>query len=350
MNKKWIMFFFMFTLFSFKSFATSCGTPTCKTGELYYSGQPCPTCVSTCPSGTYAALSSTRGPICQSAFPSNIQDCYQCQLYYYRQQQATNPYYANYHSQLPWMTNPYAPWWATQGNYSYPNFQYPGAWYNHGINTNHYPGNGGAVALKPNIYVKNEKIKLTKFSWKFAEKEKAEFLATTPALKNFGWEGLVSGESFRVSNVGYSYLFYDARMDHNKMQYSNGICIEKEGLVPEMMMDLKAKGYPEVALKDFNEHWTQKIPNYPYYCIYPQYSEQMNALMPIEVTPTDAVVTRVLFVLVPHSKAPKVLAQKFPALPTRAPASLMPVDTKPRDKSIHFLEWGVAFLDEKITN
>jgi hypothetical protein len=347
-----IILFFILVLISNHSNASSCSPPTCAPGQLLYSkplnglmGNGCLQCVNSCPVGTYPVRFPT-GLHCRSDFPSTAQDCYQCQLYNYQQQPMMNPYF---NMQYPWMMNTQMPWWAIQGNYYYPNFNYPGSWYNHGMNPQHYPGNNHTYAAKPNIYVKNEILKLTKFSWKFKEKEKAEFLATTPALTNYGWEGLVSGESFLVKNVGYSYLFYDARMDHKKMQFDHGICLEKENLIPEMLTDLQKKSYPEEALKDFQEHWAQKIPNYPYYCVYPQYNQQLDSAMPIEVTPSDAVLTRVLYIVVPHTNAPKLSADKFPSLPTKSPASLMPALPAIKEKKIHFLEWGVAFLDGNLT-
>lgn len=341
-----------------KAFATSCAYRQCQPGQLRYTptssshmSQGCSQCVNSCPAGTYAVASYQGAtPECKSNFPSNIQNCYHCQQQFAQQQQQYrwNPYFR---TTMPWMMNqPQRPWWATQGNFHYPNFQYPGAWSNHGIDTTHYPGGGGGMAMKPNIYVKNENKKSMKFSWKFKEKEKAEFLATTPALNNYGWEGSVKGESYTVKNVDYSYLFYDARMDHKKMQFESGVCLEKENLIPEMLSDLSKKSFTKEALKDFTEHWSQKLPNYPYFCIYPQLNKQMNVLMPIDVTPVESIVTRVLYVLVPYEEAPKVIAGKFPSLPTRSSASLESVTKKKpiKEKQIQFFEWGIAFLDGKL--
>lgn len=275
-------------------------------------------------------------------FPQAPVDCVVCQQAYYQRQMQANPWFMQ---QSPWGYNPYSPWWAQQGQMFYPNFNYPGAWQYPGMHAPHYPGQGGVFAAKPNVYVRGPK-KLASFKMDFDLTKGANFLATTPWMTENHWEGLVSAESFRVENVKYDYLFYDARLDHKKMQYQAGWCSSRENLVSSMMDELKVLGFSEAAQKDFSEHWNEKIPQEPVYCVYPQFNQQLDQALPITLSPA-APFTRVVFILVPHreEEVRRPAGQRFPALPRNSHVPLRPQMAK---SEWHFLEWGVAFLDSTL--
>ena len=297
-----------------------------------------------CPMGSTRQFMPQGGFVCaplSQAYPQVPADCIVCQQYYYQRQMQTNPWMAQ---QSPWGYNPYSPWWAQQGQVFYPNFNYPGAWQYPGMNAHHYPGQGGVFAAKPNVYVKNSG-KLTGFKMDFDLSKGASFLATTPWLTDDSWEGLVTTDAFRVENVKYDYLFYDARLNHTQMQYRAGWCVDRERVVESMMKEIEALGFSKAAMKDFHEHWTEKIPQEPVYCVYPQYNDQLDAALPIKLTP-EAPFTRVVFILVPHrSDERRPAAQMFPELPRNSHVPLRP---QVKQGALHYLEWGVAFLDHTL--
>ena len=347
-----IQLFFMLLLLSFtlSVHATSCApSGNCQAqGLISYTPNghaSCPTCVSTCPPGTYV-VNGYASALCVSQYSNNNnQICVACQgnqggnLYSY-------PYYPSYNMNMPWFYSMNVqPWWVTQGQFYYPNFNYPGAWQNNGIHAQHYPGNNEAVALKPNIYVEHKGYFTQDFKISFDLKEKMEFLATTPKLTNFSWEGEVKGEKFTVNKVAYDYLFYDARFDHTKLQFEHGACVDKDGLVSLMLKNLKEMTFTQLALKDFEEHWNIKIPSYPFYCVYPQYNKELDVVSPLKFSPEEAHIVRVLFMVVPHEKSPKTLAGQFPQLPNRSIAAIIPL---PKEAKTTFYEWGVGFLSSDV--
>ena len=296
-----------------------------------------------CPTGTTRQYLPQGGFTCAplyQAFPQVQVDCVACQEAYWRQHQAQP-----WQMQQPWGYNPYSPWWAQQGQMYYPNFNYPGAWQYPGMQAHHYPGSGGVFAAKPNVYVKNGDAKLSRFSMNFDLSRGANMLATTPWLMENGWEGLVTTDSFRVENVKYDYLFYDVRLDHRLMQFSAGWCVPREQLVQGMLGELKELGFSSAALKDFDEHWREKIPQEEAWCVYPQYNRQLDQALPVSLTPS-APFTRVVFVVVPHRREERRPASAFPELPRLSHVPLRPA--KPQASKLHYLEWGVAFLDHRL--
>jgi hypothetical protein len=281
---------------------------------------------------------------CIQNFQAPPADCVLCQGY-----QNYRPF-PNWFANFPpavYQPNP-MPWWAYQGNMYYPNLHYPGAWSNSGINPGmngqHYDGQGNVYAGKPNIYVESiheEK----KFSLSFPAGE-LSFLATTPSLdeKNT-WKGkIVNKDRFEVEDIHYDYLFYDIRLPKEKMQFERGLCATRDEAIKWMLGDLKEMKFPAIALQDFEEHWKVKLPVYPFYCIYPQYNQQLDQVLPLSTNLEQTHFTRSLYVMIPHRKEPDVDEPQVIPFPV-----LDSVEIRPKTVIKHetmFKEWGVAFLGE----
>lgn len=235
------------------------------------------------------------------------------------------------------------PWWAYQGNLYYPNMYYPGPWNYPGIQAQYYPGQGQVFAAKPNVYV-DSIHKEKKFSFRFVSPERPHFLATTPWLdKTLAWKGkLVEKDKFDVEDTYYDYLFYDVRLPKEKMQFENGLCSTREGAIQWMLKDLSEMKFSSLSLQDFEEHWRVKIPDYPFYCIYPQYNRQLDPLLPVEIDVEQNTFIRSLYVLVPHKKEPDAEEPQEIPFPISDPSEFRP-GTKIK-REVEFREWGVAFL------
>jgi hypothetical protein len=252
--------------------------------------------------------------------------------------------------QNPFMSFPFAlyqptyqPWWAYQGNLYYPNLNYPGPWSYPGIQQHHYPGSGQVFAAKPNVYV-DSVHKNKNFNFKFVSNEKISFLATTPLLpKSLEWSGKILGEdTFEVEGINYDYLFYDVRLPKEKMQFEKGICTTRSDAINWMLKDLKLMNYSAISMQDFEEHWRVKIPDYPNYCIYPQYNAQLDPALPVEIDVDQTRFMRVLYILVPHKEILDSSKETDIAFPTQDPSEIRP-ETKIKHE-VEFREWGVAFL------
>lgn len=287
--------------------------------------------------------SQSVGFTCVPRFPTQVNDCIVCQ-----------GAYPNYNSYPNWFQNfPPAiyqpqvmPWWAYQGNMHYPNLHYPGAWSYPGMNSHYYPGQGEVYAAKPNVYVESI-YEEKKFSLTFdLPKEELSFLATTPILDEQNtWRGKIIGkDKFEVDDIYYDYLFYDIRLPKEKMQFTHGHCATREDTISWMLKDLKEMSYPAIALQDFEEHWKVKIPDYPYFCIYPQYNQQLDSALPVTVNLAHTNFIRALFILVPHKEAPDANSPQTVPLPLKDSTQIRPPSLIKHENMLK--EWGVAFLGE----
>lgn len=237
------------------------------------------------------------------------------------------------------------PWWAVQGKLHFPNLHYPGIWKNDQIDASFYPGSGEIFAAKPNVYIQSiydEK----RMTFKFLGEEAKSFLATTPMLsERLSWEGkIIEHDKFEIEGILYDYLFYDIRLAKSAMQFTHGVCATRSEGIEWMLKDLGEMNFSAIALSDFEEHWRVKIPDYPFFCIYPQYNEQLDPVLPVALEMEQASFTRSLYVLVPYSESPQASLMPLIPLPTVDSASIRPSVKITRENM--FKEWGVAFLGE----
>lgn len=299
-----------------------------------------------CESGQMRAWKEDSGYSCVARFQKQVNDCVTCEGC-----NENNQNFEKWMASFPTAVfeNKTQPWWAKQGNLLYPNLHYPGAWNDNskslGIDASYYPGSGEVHALKPNIYIESihdEK----KFTLAFTSTEVLSFLATTPPLdeKNT-WKGkIVNKDRFEVEDINYDYLFYDIRLPKEKMQFERGLCATRVETIKWMLKDLTEMKYPKIALQDFEEHWNVKIPDYPFFCIYPQYNEQLDAVLPIATNLEQTKFTRSLYVLVPHKKEPDVDEPQVIPFPILDSLDIRPVSIIKHENM--FKEWGVAFIGE----
>lgn len=166
----------------------------------------------------------------------------------------------------------YPNYWAhNYGMTRFNNYFYPGAWnhQNWGFNHHSYPGGGGMVAAKPNVYFVNHSKKEHKVKINLVFKNESNLLISSPAIED--WEGILQVDgSFRVNKAKYPYLFYDARYSSDRAQKEFGFCGLRDEITEYMYTILERNGFPNNARKDFAEFWPMKIPQSNYYCIYPQ--------------------------------------------------------------------------------
>jgi hypothetical protein len=311
--------------------------------NILFSGLASATAMLQCGPGQLRIAHPMGGVQCVQRFPQQRPaDCIICQ--------GTQPAMAfpNWFGHFPaaiYQPQP-LPWWASQGNLYYPNLHYPGAWNYPGMQPRHYPGEGPVFAAKPNVYVESIHQE-RKFNFRFVSEQPLSFLATTPVLAaDHSWSGkIVNQDKLEVEGINYDYLFYDIRLSKQHMQFEHGVCATREAAINWMLQDLKELLYPAVALQDFEEHWKVKIPDYPFYCIYPQYNQQLDATLPVTIQLEQSSFIRSLYILVPHKSEPDADEPQWVALPFKEHESLRPAVKIKRENM--FREWGVAFLEHQ---
>jgi hypothetical protein len=267
-------------------------------------------------------------------------DCVSCSLY-------QNPVYYPYqnYQRDAFFRTYQSPWWGQYGAMSYPNFYYPAAWSNNGVNQRYYAGHGGGFAGKPNVYVTAPDK--TELHLKVNVKDESNLLLTIPAHQEQGWKAKVVKNKFEVEDVKHEYLFYDVRFDHEVFSDQSGFCGDRKFIIEEMLSSLQSLDFKENELKDFYEYWSIKLPKSSRYCVYPQLNEDHNDAYQLQVLNLDKnnfSMTRVTFMVV-VDEALKKSSKKFQSPPkdTSVYKERMKTIKAEIKNKIWIREWGVAF-------
>lgn len=189
----------------------------------------------------------------------------------------------------------------------------PSSYFSGGCMAHSYPGTGGMVMGKPNLYFhapEGQKVNI-----KIKHLENGNLLASSPVLPNEGLNLTVAkAGAFQIDNTKYSYLFYDFRTDSDYVQQRYGRCVEGREVVSSMVDYLQKAGFSAKEQKDFYSYWNVKLPKFPKVCIYPQLNNELSKLAHLEITPQPDRLTRIVFMLVPiiKNKWPRGYFSKAP--------------------------------------
>lgn len=242
-----------------------------------------------------------------------------------------------------YLSNYSFPYWGYYGSL-YPNFYYPGAWGNSGLNQFYYPGGANIAMAKPVVYIDAPEKSAYDVSIAFKDPQ-SNWLMTVPSYES-KWSVQVgkSSELF-VDKTRYSYLFYDYRAEDAKLQNTSGFCATRKEALEKMEEILKASGFKKPEIEDFETHWSIKLPPTDHLCVFPQTEKQLNTMNEIIVKPEIAKMKRVLFVVMTKDKGKFYGAGKFQEEPQVAwkTDSNVPGTRQPSSKETVLREWGVAF-------
>jgi hypothetical protein len=281
-------------------------------------------------------------------------------------QAAGCPCYTGQGYQYPSYIQPnWNPWWMGYSTY-YPNFFYPGAWSNYGLNQGFYPGSGNVAAAKPNLYISGPQNKDLKIKINFKEirpKVYPTWLATSPEANENTWKIKLDKNNFLLSEKArYPFIYYDFRVDDDLFQAEKGFCAERNEALEKMSLVLNELGFKANEVKDFEEHWRIKMPPQAV-CVFPQSNTELDKIATLETNPPLKKLTRILFIATYKSGMEKGRVGKFikePIEPWIAPIQRQPSSTSWNWKSIkkdnisndfELREWGIGFtFDPKDRN
>jgi hypothetical protein len=241
------------------------------------------------------------------------------------------------------------PWWGQYGALSYPNYYYPSAWSNNGVNTNYYSGHGGGFAGKPNVYI-SAPDGVNLLVTVLASKE-SNLLLTVPAYEG-GWKAVVIGDKFIIEDISHDYLFYDIRFDEQSFSAETGFCGNRKTVIEEMMTSLQSLAFKPQEIKDFYDYWSIKLPRSEKYCVFPQFNEENDKAYKLQVSSSDNAqisITRVTFMVTVGDAINEKSKQKFYHRPKNQSAYLKRIKSlgaQPKEK-IWVREWAVAFTAGK---
>lgn len=237
------------------------------------------------------------------------------------------------------------PWYMPYGTMSYSNFNYPSPWSGRGMNTRYFPGGGNVGMLKPNVYLYGTKG--TTFTIKAEYKDDSNVLIAVPQHGTKGWNGrLAANDKIIADSATYSFLYYDYLSYEHFLQNERGFCVKtKEDFIDRAIGILKNYGFRENAVTDFKQQWAMKTPKSTGYCVYPQDHRQLDQVVRFDVKPTDAKLSRLIFVVITEEML-KQGGNKFAQTPKKDWMPDLERRKLANNPSLEIHEWGVGVLKE----
>ncbi len=145
---------------------------------------------------------------------------------------------------------------------------------------------------KPNIYIYPKESTILDVSLEFPQGGK--IVKSIPEYGD-GWKNLTV-EPNGMINDQYEFLFYESRQQ-DYCQYYNGWVIKRENLPTFFNDNMKATGFNEKEINDFIEYWVPRLNKYNYYALYPQYKNDIDKLVKLEISEKPDNILRLFYVI-----------------------------------------------------
>ena len=150
---------------------------------------------------------------------------------------------------------------------------------------------GGPVVRKPNIYIYPQSKDIISV--------KLEFPLGGTVIESepvYNGEWIVEVEPSGKINNQYGYLYYESQTP-DAYQYKSGWIIDRDSLLIFFRKNLYETGFNEREINDFLEYWIPKLTDYSYYCIYPQYSSDINKVIKLKIKKEPDSLLRLFYVI-----------------------------------------------------
>ncbi len=152
----------------------------------------------------------------------------------------------------------------------------------------------GIGCYKPNIYIYG------------ADGQTVRVIMQTPGLivksipeyeTESGWEVTAESDGRLKTADGetYDFLFYESMTERTLFETEEGFLVTAQERTEQWSDILSAYGFTEQEIRDFVEFWDAKLEKEDY-VMYPQYTESVDAAMPVEILPAPEHMTRMWFV------------------------------------------------------
>jgi hypothetical protein len=127
----------------------------------------------------------------------------------------------------------------------------------------------------------------------------------------------------------FEYLFYEASLPV-KWQYEKGWSVPGENLERFFLRNLREYGFNDSEVLDFIDYWIPRLIDFPYYNIYPQYTDKINEVVQLNISKKPKSVLRMFYVI-----EPVMSMKKTTIFPPEIPVFVR--------KGFTVAEWGVVF-------
>lgn len=99
----------------------------------------------------------------------------------------------------------------------------------------------------------------------------------------------------RIENK-YDYLFYECKTPDD-YQYQFGWIVERDSLLKFFNVNLLNIGFNGSEIKDFIDYWIPRLKDSPFYIIYPQFSDEINKVIKLNISKTPDSILRLFYVI-----------------------------------------------------
>ena len=152
--------------------------------------------------------------------------------------------------------------------------------------------NNWDIARKPNIYLYPEKK--TKMSVSLQFPHGGKVIESDPFYP-LQWKNIKVKPNGKIDRK-YDFLFYEAEIP-DLWQYSEGWVVAMDDLTDFFKKNLKDYSFNENEIADFLEFWIPELIDSPYYEIYPQYTEMVNRVIKLKISPYPDAKLRLHYVI-----------------------------------------------------
>jgi hypothetical protein len=149
-----------------------------------------------------------------------------------------------------------------------------------------------SVDRKPNLYLYPEKK--TKMSVSMDFPHGGKVIHSDP-LYPVDWKNIKVKPNGKIDKK-YDYLYYECQIP-NYWQYLEGWVVKQENLSDFFAQNLKDYGFNEKEIEDFLEFWIPELKDAPNYEIYPQYTEMVNQVIKLHISPRPDTIMRLHYVI-----------------------------------------------------
>ncbi len=163
------------------------------------------------------------------------------------------------------------------------------------------------IDRKPNLYLYPEKK--TKMTVSMDFPHGGEVVESDPAYPN-EWKNIKVKPNGKI-NKKHDYLYYECEIP-DIWQYSEGWVVKQEELTEFFTQNLNDYGFNEAEIEDFIEFWIPKLIHAPNYKIFPQYTEMVNRVIKLWISPRPESLMRLHYVIVPSDDVSDLPVPEIP--------------------------------------
>ena len=149
-----------------------------------------------------------------------------------------------------------------------------------------------SIDRKPNLYLYPEKKTKVSVSMDFPHGGK---VIHSDPLYPVDWKNIKVKPDGKIDKK-FDFLFYECEIP-DFWQYVDGWVVKQEKLPEFFENNLKAYGFNDAEIEDFLEFWIPELKNSPYYEIFPQYTEMVNQVIKLHISPRPDKIMRLHYVI-----------------------------------------------------